>query len=74
MNQTCERCKFFHGAFPVVTEDGAETTSGLCRRYPPQMTMANVRVRKEGGETEFTSNWQFPPMFGFGWCGEWKIS
>ena len=70
MMNTCDTSEHFHGAQPIHLDDGVETHHGLCRRYPPVMTMANVKVRKDGGETEFTSNWQFPPMYGFGGCGE----
>jgi hypothetical protein len=63
MKECCGTCRFY---LPANEEQG------LCRRYPPQMTMANVKVRDKGRETEFTSQWQFPPMFAIGWCGEYK--
>jgi hypothetical protein len=59
----CNGCVFFLHS---------DLETGLCRRYPPAMTLASVKLRKEGGETEFESNWQFPPMMNFGWCGEHK--
>jgi hypothetical protein len=62
-NETCGTCRF---ALP------GDNDTILCRRYPPAMTLASVKVRKDGKETEFESNWQFPPMMAFGWCGEFK--
>ncbi len=59
----CKTCKFF---LP------GDMDTGLCRRYPPSMTLANVKMRTDGGETTFESNWQFPPMMDFGYCGEHK--
>lgn len=63
MSQECSTCQFYLAS---------SEEQGLCRRYPPAMTLANVKVRKKGGETEFESNWQFPPMMSFGWCGEYN--
>ena len=65
MEKRCDNCTHF---LPGDIE------RGLCRRYPPQMTMATVKVRKEGGETEFESNWQFLPMMNFGRCGEYRAT
>ena len=66
--EKCGKCKFWlkNEAAPADAQDG------LCRRYPPALTLANVRMLKDGSQTEMTTSWQFPPMFAFGWCGEFK--
>ena len=64
MESYCKQCQFY-----LPDTD----MQGICRRYPPSLTLENIAVRKGGKETEMTSAWQFPRMMAHGWCGEYKL-
>lgn len=65
-NQKCGECFY-------ALSNEVDDRQVYCRRNPPQHTMANVVVKKKGGEIEMSTQWQFPLMFVEGWCGEFKL-
>lgn len=59
--ETCSTCRFF---LP-------DQTPGICRRYPPAVSMERIQARVIGQQSQLNLACEFPRMQPHGWCGEW---
>jgi len=58
--ETCKTCKFCLVLDPTREDDG------ICRRFPP------IPWLPELGDGDEPEAWVHPPVFDYGWCGEWQ--
>ena len=58
--ERCDTCEFYERV------DTPDTEEGFCRCHPPTPWFPEL------GDSDEPEAWIHPPVFDYGWCGEWQ--
>lgn len=75
--ERCETCRFFllMGNYSEsVLDDGTREVDGICRRFPPSLSVHAIEMLLQGraGELDGPGECSQPGVWGGEWCGEWQ--